>query len=66
MESVKFICFYHFKGEGENGGVNVVSKVDNAWAAKERMLEAYKKTMIDIDRSGPENKNAPYFDGTHA
>ena len=55
------IYYYHFK---DNVGVNVLSYVNNVYAAKMAMLKTYGRKESDIMRySGNERKGAPVFDG---
>ena len=60
------VTFYHFKGQLDYVGVNVISNVNNVYAAKKLMMVTYGKTEADIDWTSSEKKNAPYFDGTKA
>ena len=60
------ITFYHFKGQLDYVGVNVISNVNNIYAAKKLMMATYGKSESDIDFTSGENKRAPYFDGTKA
>lgn len=66
MAQNDFIRFYHFRGNPDYVGVNVISQGCNVWAAKQLMLKTYGKTERDIDFYGGERKNAPYFDGRNA
>ena len=53
--------FYQFK---DNVGVNVLSYVNNVYAAKMAMLKTYGRKESDIMRySALEKKGAPVFDG---
>ena len=65
-EPYKVVTFYHFKGNPDTVGVNVISNMNNVYAAKKLMMTTYGKTATDIDFTTSEKKNAPYFDGRNA
>lgn len=60
QETIYYYCF----GPTDNDGVNVLSYVNNVWAAKMAMLRMYGKTERDIKfYSGNKRNGAPIFDG---
>lgn len=59
-EVINYYCF----GPTDNDGVNVISYVNNVWAAKKAMLNMYGRSESSIKwSSGSERRGAPTFDG---
>ena len=58
-EMITYYCFGPLDGDG----VNVISYVNNVWAAKMAMLRMYGRKESDIKFSSSERKGAPVFDG---
>lgn len=59
-EVVRYYCF----GPTDNDGVNVISYINNVYAAKDAMLKMYGKSESSIKwYSASERKGAPTFDG---
>ena len=65
-EPPKFVRFYHFKGNPDYVGVNVISNENNVYAAKRLMMITYGKTEADLNWTSSEKPGAPYFDGRNA
>ena len=59
-ETIYYYCF----GPTDNDGVNVLSYVNNVYAAKMAMLRMYGRKESDIKFwSGSERRGCPMFDG---
>lgn len=59
-ELITYYCF----GPTDNDGINVISYVNNVYAAKMAMLRMYGRSESSIKwTSGSERKGAPTFDG---